>query len=38
LGDAGKVDQVEVLWPSGKTQVLTTGIRANSLLTITEER
>ncbi len=38
LGDAGKVDQVEVLWPSGTTQVLTTGIRANSLLTITEER
>jgi hypothetical protein len=38
LGDDSKVDRIEVLWPSGKAQVLTTGIRANSLLTITEER
>ena len=36
LGDAGRVDQVEVLWPSGKQQVLAGPISAGSELNITE--
>ena len=36
LGDAGRVDQVEVLWPSGEQQVLAGPISAGSELNITE--
>ena len=36
LGDAEKVDQIEVLWPSGTRQVLGP-VEANRLLEITEE-
>jgi len=36
LGELLKVDQVEVRWPSGITQVLTNDIPANRLLTIRE--
>ena len=38
LGDATKVDRIDVLWPSGKRQTLTTGIKINALLTIEEPR
>ena len=38
LGDASKIDRIELLWPSGKRQVLTEKIPTNTLLTITEER
>ena len=37
LGEATKADRIEVLWPSGRRQVLTDKIPVNSLLTITEE-
>jgi hypothetical protein len=36
LGDAGKVERVQVTWPSGKSQVVTRGIRVNDTLRITE--
>jgi hypothetical protein len=36
LGDAARVDRVEVNWPSGRKQVLTSGIRQNQTLRITE--
>lgn len=36
LGEAGRVDQVEVLWPSGTRQVLAGPIPAGSELKITE--
>lgn len=36
LGEAGQVDQVEVLWPSGKQQVLPGPISAGSELNVTE--
>ena len=36
LGDATKVDSVEVLWPSGKRQALTKELPINDLLRITE--
>ncbi len=36
LGDAGRVDQVEVLWPSGQQQVLPGPIPAGSELNVTE--
>jgi len=38
LGDATKIDRIEVLWPSGKRQTLTEAIPTNTLLTITESR
>ena len=38
LGDAGKIDRVEVLWPSGRKQTLSDGITLNTTLTITENR
>jgi hypothetical protein len=38
LGDATRIDRIEVLWPSGRKQTLVEGIRLNSLLTITESR
>lgn len=37
LGDADAVDEIEVRWPSGKTQLLTEQIVVNSLLEITEQ-
>ena len=36
LGDAAKIDRVEVDWPSGRKQVLTTGIEENLTLRIAE--
>jgi hypothetical protein len=36
LGDAAKVDRIDVLWPSGKKQTLTDPIPINAQLTITE--
>jgi len=38
LGEANKIDRIEVLWPSGRKQVLAAGIPTNALLTITEDR
>ena len=37
LGDATKVDKVEVLWPSGTKQIVSAPIKVNSLLEITEK-
>jgi enediyne biosynthesis protein E4 len=36
LGDAAKIDRVEVDWPSGKKQVLTTGLKENQVLRVEE--
>lgn len=36
LGDAAQIDRIEVLWPSGKQQVLTDKLAINTSLTITE--
>jgi enediyne biosynthesis protein E4 len=38
LGDAEKIDGVEVDWPSGRKQVLTTGIEENQTLRVTEPK
>jgi enediyne biosynthesis protein E4 len=38
LGDVGKIDRLEVDWPSGRKQVLTTGIEENQVLRITETK
>jgi hypothetical protein len=38
LGDADKIERVEVDWPSGHKQVVTQGIRQNQLLLITEPK
>jgi enediyne biosynthesis protein E4 len=38
LGDAQKVDRVEVDWPSGRKQVVTQDLRVNEVLRITETR
>jgi enediyne biosynthesis protein E4 len=38
LGDATKVDSIEVSWPSGRKQVLTTGLAENNTLQITEPK
>lgn len=38
LGNAARIDQVEVSWPSGRKQVVTTGLLANQTLTITEPK
>lgn len=36
LGDATKVDRIELLWPSGKKQTVEQGIPVNTLFTVTE--
>jgi hypothetical protein len=36
LGDAAKIDRVEVDWPSGKKQVLTTGLKESQVLRVEE--
>jgi hypothetical protein len=36
LGDATTVDRIEVDWPSGKKQVVTSGLRANSRISVSE--
>jgi hypothetical protein len=36
LGDATKIDRVEVAWPSGRKQVVSTGLKENQTLQITE--
>ena len=38
LGDAQKVDRVEVTWPSGRKQTVTQNLRVNDILRITEPR
>ena len=38
LGDTDKIDSVEVDWPSGRKQVLTSGIEENRILEITEPK
>ncbi len=38
LGDAAKIDRIEVTWPSGKKQTLTENIPVNTLLTIRESQ
>jgi enediyne biosynthesis protein E4 len=38
LGDAARVDRVEVDWPSGRRQVVTDGIRPNAIIRIVEPR
>jgi hypothetical protein len=38
LGDAQKIDRVEVDWPSGHKQVVTQDLRVNDVLQITETR
>ena len=38
LGEAARIDQIEVLWPSGRKQTLSEAIPTNTLLTITEDR
>lgn len=38
LGEAAQVDRVEVLWPSGKRQMVTEGLAVNARLTVTEPR
>jgi enediyne biosynthesis protein E4 len=38
LGEATKVDRVEVTWPSGRKQVVTRGLRVNDTLRITEPK
>jgi hypothetical protein len=38
LGDADKIDRIEVDWPSGRKQVLTDGARVNQTLQITEAK
>jgi hypothetical protein len=38
LDQATGVDRVEVDWPSGKKQAVTEGLRANSIVRITEPR
>jgi enediyne biosynthesis protein E4 len=38
LGDASKIDSIEVAWPSGRKQVLTAGLEENETLRITEPK
>jgi hypothetical protein len=36
LGDATKIDRIEVDWPSGRKQVLSKGLHQNQTLRIAE--
>ncbi len=36
LGESGEASSIEILWPSGKKQAVTTGIPRNALLTVRE--
>ncbi len=38
LGDNGKIDSIEVTWPSGRAQNLKEGIATESLMTLSEPR
>jgi len=38
IGDAQKVDRVEVDWPSGRKQIITRDLRVNDVLQVTEIR
>jgi hypothetical protein len=38
LGDANQIDRVEVDWPSGRKQVLSSGIHEKQTLRITEPK
>jgi hypothetical protein len=38
LGDAEKIDRIEVDWPSGRKQILTDGARVNQTLQVTEPK
>ena len=38
LGDTDKIDRIEVVWPSGRKQILTDGLRPNQALQITEPK
>ena len=38
LGDAQKIDRVEVDWPSGKKQVVSQNLKVNDVLTVTEPK
>jgi len=38
LGDAEKIDKIEIDWPSGHKQVVTTGLEENQTLQITEPK
>jgi hypothetical protein len=36
LGSADRVDRIDVLWPSGRTQTVTTGLRVDGTVEVTE--
>ena len=38
LGEATTVDRIEIDWPSGRKQVVTDGLRANTTIRVTEPR
>jgi hypothetical protein len=38
LGDATKIDRVDVAWPSGRKQTVTQDLRTNTTLRITEPK
>ena len=38
LGDATKIDRVEVDWPSGQKQILATGLQENQVLRVVEPK
>ncbi len=38
LGDATRIDRIEVHWPSGTRQLVTAGLKANSTIEIVEKR
>jgi hypothetical protein len=38
LGDSSKIERVEVVWPSGRKQALTSGLRPNETLAVTEPK
>jgi len=38
LGDATGVDRIDITWPSGRKQTVTTGITMNGLTTVTEPK